>query len=464
MKMDLHTTPGHGIDAFCQNRFTDPTINHCAHFVCHQIGWSDGMTCSALTGRHQPAAGVRVHELFAKCARVGWMSDWDGDGDALVFVTAKGNVALSEKRMANVPKKHVGILRNGQVFHYSNTKDQVVAQSLAKFQQTFDATYGGPQGYYFGLLPGRQPMPAATTVDAQVDYAVRGRDVFAKVEDSSEFRVGRRTRYQGLVGLMQPSDSLSGPIYDPDHYRDHFETWADLVFAIGVSESQNRFNRLNTYDRAAFTFGFFQMAAHTPRDNLVLLLRRAVELPEFNRLFPDLQLREGRLHHVDGGISRDLEAEEFDAVSGENQLRALMRYLNPSSSELDPAEIVAAAKLVHLCEVSPAFCDLQVRTAIQICVTKFRNRYQRWYDLTGAPDTVCVAIADIHHQGRATRTTVRRALDSADPLSALVGIGRARHANRCDTLRNTVAELVDQGRLGTHVFEPAHGLFVRRQA
>ena len=86
---------------------------------------------------------------------------------------------------------------------------------------------------------------------------------------------------------------LTGPTYNPAEFADEYGPWAYLVYTIGASESANRFNRMNSYDRAAFTFGFFQLAAHTPKDNLVLFLRRATELTEFQSYFPELQIRDG---------------------------------------------------------------------------------------------------------------------------------------------------------------------------
>ena len=136
-----------------------------------------------------------------------------------------------------------------------------------------------------------------------------------------------------------------------------------------------------------------------------------------------------------------------------------MRYLNPTERELDEAEIMNAAKLVALCDESPEFCALQVRTAIQITTRKFRDRYQHWYDLTGAPDTVCVAIADIHHQGRGTKSQVR-CLRSRNPLSALMNIGKERYPERCRSLRSNIAALERDGKLGKQKYEPAHGVFV----
>lgn len=292
-----------------------------------------------------------------------------------------------------------------------------------------------------------------------ITWQWHGKDAFARVDGGPEFFVARRTTYASRAGLAQIG-RLTGPIYDPAAFSDEFGPWAHLVYAIGASESQNRFNRVNSYDRAAFTFGFFQLAAHTPRDNLVLFLRQATELPAFQRHFPELQMKDGRLHRIDGNSAIDLEVEIYDARQDEHQLQNLMRYLNPRETAIDDAEIIHTARLVELCETSPEFCALQVRTAIQITARKFRERYQRWYNLSGMSDSICVAIADIHHQGRAKKAQVRAALASAEALSNLTQLGADKYPERCKSLRRMIATMEQSGLLGRHKYEPACGRFV----
>lgn len=292
-----------------------------------------------------------------------------------------------------------------------------------------------------------------------VTWRTRGKEIVARVNGGAEFYVARRTRYGSRVGLAQIG-RLTGPVYEPTEHTAAFGPWAHVVYALGASESGNRFNRLNTYDRTAFTFGFVQFAAHTPQDNLVLFLRRATALPAFREHFPELQMEGGRLHRVVGGIATDLETEIFNARYKERQLEKLMRYLNPVETALDDAEIMHAARLVYLCETSPEFCALQVRTAVQITVRKFRERYQRWYPLRDVSDSLCVAIADIHHQGRAKKAQVRAALASAQPLANLLKIGEDKYPERCRSLRATITKLEHDGQLGNHQYDPAAGLFV----
>ena len=309
------------------------------------------------------------------------------------------------------------------------------------------------------MKPKTCDLPGAVNAAPAVTWELRDNEVHARIDGGAEFFVVRRTTYGPRVGLAQIG-RLSGPIYDPAAFGGEFGPWAHLVYAIGASESGNRFNRLNSYDRAAFTFGFFQLAAHTPKDNLVLLLRRATELPAFQRHFPELRTIDGRLHRIDGGTAVDLEVEVYNAQHGERQLAKLMRYLNPVETKLDEAEIIHAARLVDLCENSPEFCALQVRTAIQITARKFRERYQQWYDLNGLSDSICVAIADIHHQGRAKKAQVRAALASSNPVAALTKLGEDKYPERCSSLRGMLATMEQSGQLGRHKYDPAQGLFV----
>lgn len=88
---------------------------------------------------------------------------------------------------------------------------------------------------------------------------------------------------------MNTNDTIGQPYY-PDNYRDSYGFWADFIYPTALCESQGYFQRINTYDRARFTFGFFQHAVHEPNDNFVLLLRKLLSLPAAQTYFPDLIL------------------------------------------------------------------------------------------------------------------------------------------------------------------------------
>ncbi len=48
--MKLSSTLGKTISDFCENKFTNPADNHCAHYVCHVLEVTSGYTCKAHTG------------------------------------------------------------------------------------------------------------------------------------------------------------------------------------------------------------------------------------------------------------------------------------------------------------------------------------------------------------------------------------------------------------------------------
>lgn len=481
--MKLESTLGQAIGQFCPNGFADPAQNHCAHFVGHVLAVDAGYDCRTHTGKTGQGACLRVHELFAHCPCVGHFEDAP-HGVCVVFVTARTNVDLAAQRMRNVPQKHVGLYDGTHVYHYSNGQDQVIRQTPAEFLARFEALYAGEQALYFGTLPPEAQVPEsdalplaeataafAAALPAQARPRVSYRtvtsgkrtDYYATVDDGPEFYLARKTRYQGRVGLAQPASQLTGPVYAAQDHTALYGPAAAMIGVIAASESAGRFNRLNSYDRAAFTFGFFQLAAHTPDDNLILLFRRlAAGHPGFQRQFPDLLLQDGRLHRRQGAAATSLEREHPRPGKPEELiLKDFMAYLNPDDAAVDDTEIATAARLVALANES-SFNAVQVNVAAEITMAKLRRRYDPWYTLDGQPDLVCTAIADIHHQGRGSKTQVRAALQLptlAQQLEALCRIGEARYPERCQTLKTALEKAREDQLLGQHVFDRASGLF-----
>lgn len=478
------------ISDFCNNNFTNATDNHCAHFVCHLLQLDVGYDCKTHKNGSHPGAGLRVQELFAVCPQVG---DWGKApaGMKLVFVTDKSNVDLVAHTMRNVPKKHVGIFSDGFIYHYSNVQKQVVRQTPDEFIARFKAAYGGNQGLFFGTLPPHSKIPeletgAAPTATAvaelqnltvnlapgvpqpnirQVTVSPGKVDYFASLPGVAEFYVARSTKYESFRGLMQPSSKLTGPRYAVEDFAEEYGALAGLLGVMAASESGGYFNRINTYDRAAFTFGFFQLAAHTPNDNLILLFRRAAnENPEFRALFPDLTLIDGVLHRDLGTHQVSLEKPyPRPGHATEKNLKDFMVYLNSQGDLIDDSELSAAARMVHLANSSNAFNRLQVNVAAGITMKKIRDAYSNWYNLNGVSDLICTAIADIHHQGRGSKTDVRNALSSASSqqgkLAALCKIGQASYPERCANLKKSLESAAAKGYLGISVFDKASGLF-----
>jgi hypothetical protein len=482
--MKLSDTLNKTIADFCQNKFTGTDENHCAHFVCHVLALDAGYDCKTHKNGSHPGSCLRVQELFPECPQVG---NWNNapQGMKIVFVTDKSNVDLTAHTMRNVPKKHVGIFSDGHVYHYSNSQDTVIRQSPTDFLARFQAFYGGNQGLFFGTFPPASKVPdpeagvsPAGPSDTMSDLtsgasptirkvAVSGGrfDYFAKLPNVAEYYVARSTKYESLRGLMQPMNKLSGPRYTIPAFFEEYGTVAGMLGVISAGESSGYFNRLNTYDRAAFTFGFFQLAAHTPNDNLILLFRRAAgEDAAFQALFPDLKLVDGVLHRDLGTHTVTLEKQyPRPGHPQEKNLKDFMTYLNADGQSVDDTELSTSARLIHLANSDDVFNHLQVNVAAQITMRKLRSLYSEWYNLNNVSDLICTAIADIHHQGRGKKTEVKNALSSATTVqgkvNALCKIGQASFAERCATLKQALAKAEADRQLGISVFDKASGLF-----
>ena len=484
--MKLSETINKTIADFCKNRFNGAGENHCAHYVCHVLELDSGYDCKTHRNGSHPGASLRVHELFDECPEVG---DWNNapQGMQIVFVTDKSNVDLNAHTMRNIPKKHVGIFSDGHVHHYSNTQDKVIRQTPAAFLTRFQGAYGGNQRLFFGTFPptAKIPDPETRTPPSRArsvmapNRALRGPeptirkvtvsagkiDYFAKLPGVAEYYVARNTRYQSLRGLMQPLGKLYGPRYTIPAFNGEYETVAGILGVISAGESSGYFNRLNTYDRAAFTFGFFQLAAHTPNDNLILLFRRAAaENTAFQALFPDLKLVDGVLHRDVGTHTVSLEKQyPRPGHPTEMNLKDFMTYLNADGANIDDTELSTSARLIHVANSDDAFNRLQASVSAQITMRKLRILYSNWYNLNGVSDLICTAIADIHHQGRGTKTQVRNALSSGSTVqgkvSALCKVGQRNFAERCATLKEALARAKEEGHLGISVFDKASGLF-----
>jgi len=142
---------GKTISQICQNGYTNAHDNHCAHFVSHVLGYHFGVTCRMMGKTIGPAATLRVQELFPRCHSVGaWSLRPASVKACLVFITGASNVNLGNRTMVNVPRKHVGIYVDGQIWHYSNAQQKVVKQLPAQFAQH----YPSPDNrMFFGTLP-----------------------------------------------------------------------------------------------------------------------------------------------------------------------------------------------------------------------------------------------------------------------------------------------------------------------
>jgi hypothetical protein len=457
---DLESLLGKSISELCGNRFHDAHANHSAHFVSHALGFTFSFNCREYLGGKKEGANIRVHEVFARCPRVGWWDDAQEDADLLVFVIRRDAVDLARKRMQNIARKHIGIYSGGWIYHYNNSRDRVVKQTPDEFLKRFQALYAGDQALFFGTFPassldlGSRTQAAAPAVD---DYAFEvhldGREWYGRrsdLPDAEEFLVGVELDEPSkkFNGLCFPGHSLYGPVFEARDYGG-IGHWAYLLDVIGHCESRNHFNLVSTCDNAQFTFGFYQLPAHTPRDNLIVFFRAALLDEEFQKLFPDLELRAGRVVRIGAdGKGTDLEKQLYDAKSKTFQLKRFMSYLNPGRTSIDESEVRNAARLVWWANESPECARLQVAVASEILRRNFSDRYVEWYELDGELDTVCAIIADIHHNGRGSKEQVLEALSADDVESALLDIGKDEHPKRIAELQERIEKWREAGAMG----------------
>ncbi|HPM76419.1 MAG TPA: peptidoglycan-binding domain-containing protein [bacterium] len=297
------------------------------------------------------------------------------------------------------------------------------------------------------LTSGRDLTIAAprevTESPAAIELQHVGSRYYATFDDGQQVYIGKRVSYANkYVGLMN-TDGKYEKFYEPTQWKNDYDHWAYMIYPTAICESRGCFNCINTYDSARFTFGFVQMAAHTPNENFVPYFRSLLELPKAGYYFPDLQL-------IDGRVARQT-TDGWVALEDDNSTLRLKNYLNPTLSEVEDQEAINAAKLIHWSMTDQGSVEVQVKTAVDKMKQQMKINHRR-YNLDGKPDTICAAIADIHHQGRAKVTAVAAALQNAanddEALHNLLQIGRASYQDRCVTLEKTINQMVQNGQLG----------------
>lgn len=472
LKTKLESILGNSISKICPNNFHDPSANHCAHFVSHITGLDFSYNCKDFMGGVKQPGNIRVHEVFARCPKVGKFEDAPKGRAVLVFVTKAANVDIKKKVMVNIPQKHIGVFVDDYVYHYSNTKDMVIKQKPNEFFDTYEKIYSGTQGLFFGTIPGSDLQLNVDSSAAYVTTGIgfklirkEGGEWFANpvnVDNGQEFFVGREVidSHNQFFGLFRRVNEYSGPSFKPEDYVEHIDHWSYLLAVTGFCESKNFFTVFNTYDRAKFTYGFYQLAAHTPGDNLILLFRKLIELERAKDYFPELSLINGRLHRVDkDGSSTNLEEEMNTGPKGTPQLQLFMNYLNPLRKTIEEQEVLQVTRLLHWTTNDDTVRHLQVSVANDILQRKMTERYNKWYGLNGKSDLLCAIIADIHHQGRATKSEVNKALQSINPIEKLITIN-PKQTGRINNLREVIDDLQKNGKLGKKTYDAANNEFV----
>lgn len=159
---DLKQSLGKKISDLCPFSIgKNSSQNHCAHYVSHVMGYElPGATCKNFTwaDKQKPDKGatIRVDDIFKKCSETGLLASKPAAlTECLVFVTLASNVTKTGGKltMGNNPRKHIGILTQGNVWNYSNTNNKVVSDLLANFTSKFSNAYktsGTSVEFYYG--------------------------------------------------------------------------------------------------------------------------------------------------------------------------------------------------------------------------------------------------------------------------------------------------------------------------
>lgn len=128
----LNSYVGHSIAEICPYGYHSSADNHCAHFVAHALQMGFGLTCGNMQGGGG-GANLRVQEIFRQCDSRREILVCPSRGQGLIFVSGERSFSGTPARIANVPRKHIGILSNGKVWHYSNSRRRVITQTPAEF-------------------------------------------------------------------------------------------------------------------------------------------------------------------------------------------------------------------------------------------------------------------------------------------------------------------------------------------
>jgi hypothetical protein len=257
-----------------------------------------------------------------------------------------------------------------------------------------------------------------------------GDDFSCKADDGPSFFVGRRVPYKGNIGLYNvfAGSKLEKLNYLAADFQQLYGFWSAIIEPTAMCEGRN-FLTLNTYDRAAFTFGFAQFAAHVENGDFVKYFRAMLGLPEARDYFPNLGVVGGRICKTDGAVPLPLE--------NDHTTKPLMNYLNPDLSEVQDSEVVAAAKLIRWTSASVAARAAQVSEMIDV-FKGFMTRADHRLNTDGRPASQLCVIADILHQGRGGWPTIQQAFKSASPFESLIKIGAPEYDGRKKTLKNAI--------------------------
>ncbi len=298
-------------------------------------------------------------------------------------------------------------------------------------------------------------IPPSDNIDNVVRVFQKGDLFSAKTKSGLTFVIGARVSYKGgRVGVQSTADAVSFGAYKAADFVATLGKWAYFIEPTLRAESAAAFAAVNAYDRAAFTFGAPQFAAHTPKWNFVVYLRRLLELPSAKHHFSELSLRAdgaGRraIHVSEGATIRNLEKEYDVPRPGgkvEKQLLDFMAYLNERPDQVDSRELLAAARLINWIRLEEVARALQIVVFIDHTKLKFAAAKQKVQNFPASNWRLALWILDILHQGRGRYDEISKALSSSAPEAALKSVGLKKTTkHRISTIANAIADFEARG-------------------
>lgn len=272
------------------------------------------------------------------------------------------------------------------------------------------------------------------------DVVRDGAHFSARPDNGKAFAIGQKVRYRNKktgverFGLSNDGNYFGSAdakkwLYLAKNYQDVYPFWSDFIEPTAICEGQS-FLSLNSYDRARFTFGFGQFAAHVPDGDFIRWFRDMLQRPEAQDYFPNLEVLNGRIVKVEENKTLPMETG--------NSTEALQLYLNPTLDEVEDAEVIGAAKFIHWTTNVAEARLLQVQHMVTTARALVKEADKR-LGLDGKTADICCVVMDIRHQGRAAFSDMQKALLDSKPFEALLDVGRDNEPERCNNLKAALA-------------------------
>jgi hypothetical protein len=185
---------------------------------------------------------------------------------------------------------------------------------------------------------------------------------------SHSYRYDSSTTTSGLSrpGYVNNSHEI---LFNPSKWNKKYKYWTELIYPTAYAESSSDFTAMNFWDKAGFTPGFIQLAAHTADDLIPFMKQLINELPqESHKFFPELKVVNGKLSFVSGQSYRSLEVRHPapDPLPKDLVNRGLfVGYFNRNRKRIGEEEKQAAARWLIWTLTSPNMRKLQVEASIQ---------------------------------------------------------------------------------------------------